>query len=216
MAYFIIMPGFIMPLTSRADMSCWCVSFTCICVILTISFSLWLCIMKPQSHWTIFISIMFEGIEATPRLTQAGRPRMIQGLFERSPRRRRLAVGAEVLMRRGDIRNGAGIGLRPGGDDARRDRHRPGSHGARRREADGGEEDRRARRRPARAADRLDHGSRHPVAGDLEKGETGEGLGPGHHYRTRRHREAVDHVAGRGPGGAWQREPVGPRHAPSQ
>src|SRR2546422_227244 len=120
MAYFIIMPGFIMPLTSRADMSCWCVSFTCICVILTISFSLWLCIMKPQSHWTIFISIMFEGIEATPRLTQAGRPRMIQGLFERSPRRRRLAVGAEVLMRRGDIRNGAGIGLRPGGDDAPR------------------------------------------------------------------------------------------------
>src|SRR3989442_9317315 len=79
MAYFIIMPGFIMPLTSRADMSCWCVSFTCICVILTISFSLWLCIMKPQSHWTIFISIMFEGIEATPRLTQAGYPRMIQG-----------------------------------------------------------------------------------------------------------------------------------------
>src|SRR5436309_13105006 len=66
MAYFIIMPGFIMPLTSRADMSCWCVSFTCICVILTISFSLWLCIMKPQSHCTIFISIMFEGIEATP------------------------------------------------------------------------------------------------------------------------------------------------------
>src|SRR2546426_9692166 len=79
MAYFIIMPGFIMPLTSRADMSCWCISFTCICVILTISFSLWLCIMKPQSHWTIFISIMFEGIEATPRLTQAGYPRMIQG-----------------------------------------------------------------------------------------------------------------------------------------
>src|SRR5439155_11827870 len=56
---------------------------------MTISFSLWLCIMKPQSHCTIFISIMFEGIEATPRLTQAGCPRMIQGLFERSPRSRR-------------------------------------------------------------------------------------------------------------------------------
>src|SRR2546428_10219283 len=139
---------------------------------MTISFSLWLCIMKPQSHWTIFISIMFEGIEATPRLTQAGRPRMIQGLFERSPRRRRLAVGAEVLMRRGDIRNGAGIGFRPGSDDARRDRHRPGSYGARRREADGDEEDRRARRRPARPADRPRYGSRHPLGGGPRKGGT--------------------------------------------
>src|SRR2546430_13946958 len=97
------------------------------------------------------------------------------------------AASAEVLMRRCDIRMGAGIGLRPGRDDARRDRHRPGSHGPRRREADGGEEDRRAPRRTAWAAERRDHRARHPFAGHLAREETAEGLCAGYHELTRRH-----------------------------
>src|SRR5207245_1909646 len=38
-------------------------SFTCIWAILTISFSLWLWTMKPQSHWTILASIISPGID---------------------------------------------------------------------------------------------------------------------------------------------------------